>query len=175
MRAALQKVVIVAAVFAFACTSTAYGETWWMPDRGRFPHVNSRDTTTNNSTWVYATTKHDLDRMLSVVALFPPYMFDSKTYYLAGGSTGPHSDYGYIVMVDGGQVTFVVTEDRATDLASSRIMTYLLLRELASIWRDHGGHNDVTVSMAYVPSYRDPVVFAIGVMTGIGVKVVMAE
>jgi hypothetical protein len=173
MKAALRRVVI-ATVFATSINA-GYGETWWMPDKNRFHHVDSAETTANNSTWVYATTKHDLDRMLSVVDLFPPYMFDSKTQYLAGGSIGPHTNYGYIIMVDGGQVTFVVTEDRATDLAGSRIMTYLLIRDLASIWRDHGGHSDVTVSMAYVPSYRDPVVFAIGVMTGIGVKVVMAE
>lgn len=117
-----------------------------MPDAERYADFEATDATENDtSTWVVATTERDLDRMMSLIELFPPYMFDSNSY-VRPGSGGPR--LGYIVMVDRGELVFVVTEDRA---------------------------KDVTVSIAYVPSFRDPVVFAIGVMTELGVKVMMAD
>ena len=113
--------------------------------------------------------------MAEVAELFPPYMFDSPREYIPGCCEGSNKMFGYIILVDGGKVTFVVTENRANELSSSRMLTYVLLSELVRLWSGYGGYNKVMVSLAYVPAFRDPVTFARGYTTDIGVKVVMAS
>ena len=175
---------IAVAIMAVA-TVAAHGErpnVWWAPGLPEFGHsdyIQSRSR--DNQAWVHATTERDLEIMMSLVELFPPYMFDSTTHYRPGSST-PAADgsgfperWGYYVLVDRADLTFVVTRDRAEELVSLRIMAYLLLRELVIVWTEHSGHKNVTVSIAYTPVDEDPVVFAIGFKTELGIKVVMAE
>ena len=166
---------LIVAVALLSPTSAA-GQlaTWWYPPHDRYP-VNEYVPTTpdkSNATEVYAATPEGAERMKAVVELFPPYMLDSRTYYLPGTSEVGH---GYVVAADGSDVSFFITEDRAKELAGSRVVTYLLLCELVRIWSDTTGRSDVTVSLAYVPSFKQPVVFAIGTLTEIGVRVVMAS
>ena len=85
--------------------------------------------------------------MAEVADLFPPYMFDYSQSYMPGCCS--HDDnkwFGYIILVDGGKVTFVVPEKRANEFSSSRMLTYVLLSELVRIWSGYGGYNKVMVS-----------------------------
>ena len=166
-------VIVFAIAFALAAIS-ASGEAWWTPDTGRYPYVRLDSTSDTHIVSIHGAAVQDRDRMADIVALFPPYMFDTAREYIPGGVSAGNELFGYIVLVDGGNVTFVVTENRARELAISRILSYLLVCDLVRLWSNYGGYDTVQVSLAYVPAFREPTVFAIGTTTEIGVKVVMA-
>ena len=65
--------------------------------------------------------------MAHIAELFPPYMFDSPREYIPGCCDGSNTMFGYIILIDGGKVTFVVTESRAKELSGrARWPTYCL-------------------------------------------------
>ena len=167
---------VLLALIATAATSSA-----WVPDVERFPF---RDNTgypdedgRNHTTWVYATKQRDMERMLALATLFPRYTFDSASETRPGWRrTAPkaRAKMGYYILVDGGDVTFIVTKDRAAELNNSRMLAYLVISELVKMWREHGGYSDATVSFAFADGGEPPVVFAVGLWTDIGVKLVMS-
>jgi hypothetical protein len=69
----------------------------------------------------------------------------------------------------------VVAEDRARELSGERATAYVLIARLVEMWSKIIGKEDVTVSLAYVPAFREPVVFAIGSMATFGARVAMGE
>lgn len=168
--------VITSLIVLLCASSVGLAQTvkGWSPDTDRYGHFRNTYTTENNEAWVYATTQRDAERMASMVELFPPYMFDYRTHYIPG-TGGEGQRFGYIVLVDQGSVTFVMAERRANEIAGSRFLAFVLIRELVGMWQAHGEYRGVSVSLAYVPAFRDPLVFAIGITTEIGVKVVMGE
>ena len=163
---------IAASVLASAAVSAA---AWWTPDREQYPYqgvYSPHDTPRGHAVWIQGTTVRDRDRMAEIAELFPPYTFDSPREYMPG--IGDESLFGHLILVDGGRVTFIVTENRATELSGSRMLTYVLLCELVRLWTEHSGHDSVVVSLAYVPVFKQPVTFAYGHTTAVGVKVVMS-
>ena len=166
---------IMAVAFALAAIPSY---AWWTPDAERYPVVGVYSPETHqaqHAVWIHGTEVRDRDRMAEIAKLFPPYMFDSTQEYMPGCCVGDPKSFGYIILVDGGEVTFVITENRANELSGSRMLAYVLLSELVRMWRNYGGYDSVIVSLSYVPAFKDMVVFAYGYTTDIGVKVVMSS
>ena len=175
----MQKRATIAAALVLLTLGNAHSaHAWWTPDTDLYPYTglySPSDTPRGHVVWIHGTTVQDRDRMAEIAELFPPYMFDSPREYIPGCCDGSNTMFGHIVLVDGGKVTFVVTENRAKELSGSRVLTYLLISELVRLWTDYSGHNPVVVSLAYVPAFKEPVTFAFGHSADIGVKVVMSS
>ncbi len=173
----VRKVVLLASV-AFVATPSIIADSsqgWWWPDRERYNVGYTEDTTSTNVVTVRGTSEYDLEDLGRVAFLFrsfPPYTFDTRTSYVPG-SGGPYQ--GYYVLVDGIDLVVVVAEDRAKELSRARATAYVLIARLVEMWSKLVGQEGVTVSLAYVPAFREPVVFAIGSMATFGVRVAMGE
>lgn len=166
-------VLLVIAVLMAIPSATAQSDGWWWPDREHYNVGWSEETTSTHYVTVRGTSEYeleDLERVAFLFRSFPPYTFDTRTSYTPG-SGGP--DLGYYVLVDGSDLVVIVAEDRARELSSARATAYVLVARLVEMWQKLSGHNDVSVSLAYVPAFREPVVFAIGTMATFGVRVAM--
>ena len=177
------------AIATIACMLTSVALThgqnvWWWPDMERFGfgrHVDYEGVERGvgpRSAWIRAATERDRDLMAGILELFPIFMLDSSEEQRPG--TGPPnrgepSVWGYIVLVDGKDVTLIVPEDKARELVTFRITGYLVLRELVTLWAKHGGYDDVRLHVDYVPWRREPITVAIAYMTEFGVKVIMGR
>ena len=75
----------------------------------------------------------------------------------------------------GHQVELVVPEDKATEMVANRMLTYVVAKAVAEAWGAHGGYHDVQVVFSYVPAFKEPVAFAVGLTTPTGFRVHMSE
>ena len=171
----MRGLLLLASMLVVAAASVAQSDGSWWPDRERYNVGWSEETTSTHYVTVRGTSEYDLKDMERVAFMFrsfPPYTFDTKTSYLPG-SGGP--GFGYYVLVDGMDLVVIVAEDRARELSGARATAYVLIARLVEMWSKLSGRDEVSVSLAYVPAFREPVVFAIGSMASFGVRVVMGE
>ena len=161
---------------AIATAAQGQGDPWWTgPKDSRFSFGTIvRSANDRTAVVIDATSEKEVEYAEQLTALFPPHMFGTPKEYTPG-RRGWSPEFGYYFIVDRGDVTIVVTETRAEELSHWRVTTYLLLRDLLTMWHEYTGYTEATMTLAYVPVFEEPVTFAIATMTEIGVRVIMAD
>ena len=160
------------AVLFMACgAAQAYGD--WEPAYDDYPFYDAIQRGSEGC-HIYATDNRDLSKMKDVCDLFPPWTFGVRDNWLPGRGYA-QKVIGFIILVDRASVELVVPEDKATEMVANRMLTYVVAKAVAEAWGAHGGYHDVQVVFSYVPAFKEPVAFAVGLTTPTGFRVHMSE